>query len=46
MALLISAKMNFYPSSQNHSDPQCPEGVVIDGGDVLEHPDLSAPVRL
>ena len=23
------AKMNFYPSSQNHSDPQCPEGVVI-----------------
>ena len=36
------AKMNFYPSSQNHSDPQCPEGVVIDGGDVLEHPDLSA----
>lgn len=40
------AKMNFYPSSQNHSDPQCPEGVVIDGGDVLEHPDLSARLRL
>lgn len=36
------AKMNFYPSSQTHSDPQCPEGVVIGGGDVLEHPDLSA----
>lgn len=40
------AKMNFYPSSQNHSDPQCPEGVVIGGGDVLEHPDLSAQLRL
>lgn len=36
------AKMNFYPSSQNHSDPQCPEGVVIGGVDALEHPDLSA----
>lgn len=33
------AKMNFYPSSQNHHVPECPEGVEIGGVDVLEHPE-------
>lgn len=34
-------KMNFYASSQNHSAPECPEGVEIGGVDVLEYPDRS-----
>lgn len=33
--------MSYYPSSQNHHVPECPEGVEIGGVDVLENPQLS-----
>ena len=35
------AMMSHYPSSQNHHDPDCPEGVELGGVDVLDHPELN-----
>lgn len=34
-------KMNYYPSSQDHSPAQCPEGMELGGVNVLENPDKS-----
>ena len=35
------AMMNFYPSSQDHSPAECPEGMELGGVNVLEHRELS-----
>lgn len=36
------SKMNCYPSSQNHIDPESPEGFEIGRKNVLENPELTA----
>lgn len=36
-------KMNDEPSTQNHMEADSPEGCLIGGYDVLEHPELTAP---
>lgn len=35
--------MNNEPSTQNHSEPTSPEGCMIGGFEVLEHPELANP---
>lgn len=37
----VFALMNYYPSSQNHYDPDSPEGFEIGRKDVLENPELA-----
>jgi len=37
------SRMNEEPSTQNHIEPASPEGMLIGGVNVLDHPDLVAP---
>ena len=37
----VFSLMNYYESSQNHYDPDSPEGYEIGGKNVLEHPELA-----
>lgn len=39
----VFSLMNYYPSSQNHYDPDSPEGFEIGQKNVLEHPELADP---
>ncbi|MCL2408681.1 MAG: alpha/beta hydrolase [Oscillospiraceae bacterium] len=35
------SKMNFYPSMMDHTAPDSPEGMLLGGVNVLEHPELA-----
>jgi acetyl esterase/lipase len=37
------SRMNEEPSTQNHIEPESPEGMLIGGANVLDHPNLVAP---